>query len=209
MDLSEVVRVVVGPLSTNCYILWCRSTGESCIIDPGFEGEVILEKVKDLNVALLVCTHAHFDHIGAAGFLRDRLKAELCIHEADTPYLDVYSRMAEDFGFTSVKIPNPDILLKDNSILRIGRLELKVMHTPGHTPGSCSIISGNRVFTGDTLFSGSVGRWDLPGGSILDLKYSLEQLMKLPDDMLVLPGHGPYTTIRREKMYNPFIRHLR
>lgn len=210
MDTLNVVKVVVGPLATNCYIVWCGSTRESCIIDPGFEGEVIIERVEDLDlhVTMLLCTHAHFDHIGAASFIRGRFEAKLCIHEADTPYLDVYSRMAEDFGFARVDVPNPDILLEDGAILRIGESMLKVIHTPGHTPGSCSIISEGRVFTGDTLFMGSTGRWDLPGGSFYDLKLSLKRLMELPNDTIVLPGHGPYTTIGRERVYNPFIESL-
>ncbi|MCS7113482.1 MAG: MBL fold metallo-hydrolase [Candidatus Bathyarchaeota archaeon] len=210
MNPLDTLKIVVGPLATNCYILWCELTRESCIIDPGSEGETIIEKVEGLNldVAMVLCTHAHFDHIGAASLLRDRFEAKLYIHEADLPYLDTYSRMAKDFGFASIEIPVPDITLKDDITLRIGGSKLKVIHTPGHTPGSCSIISEGRVFTGDTLFSGSMGRWDLPGGSLEDLKRSLKRLMELPVDTLVLPGHGPYTTIGREKLYNPFVRYI-
>lgn len=209
MNLN-VSKLTVGPLATNCYILWCESTGESCVIDPGFEGRTIIEKIRTLglDVTSILCTHAHFDHIGAISLLKNEFEAELYIHEADIPYIDIYSRMAEDLGFTGIEVPDPDGILRDGDIIRIGGLELKVIHTPGHTPGSCSLISTDRVFTGDTLFSGGIGRWDLPGGNLDDLKRSLKRLMELPGDTIVLPGHGPYTTIRREKLYNPFIKSL-
>ncbi len=188
---------VVGPLYTNCYLVACPITKEAIIIDPGFhrraEYEAIVKRAVELGlkVVLIVNTHGHPDHTSGNSLLQERLHVPIAIHERDVPLL------------TKVRA---DVLLRDGDTIKFGATTLRVLHTPGHTMGSISLIGRNEVFTGDTLFAGSVGRWDLPGGSFVDLMRSLrERLMILPDSFVVYPGHGPTSTIGGERASNPFL----
>ena len=202
--------LIVGPLDENTYIVSDEKTGEAIIIDPGDEPDRIMDVVKkdNLRVKAIVCTHAHFDHIGAIGDIKKATGAEVLVHGDD---LDIF-RAARDhaifWGFEIDDLPEPDGLLNEGDVIRVGGLEFKVLHTPGHSPGSISIYGEGVVFTGDTIFQGSVGRTDLPGGSLGRLKESFSRLLKLPEDTRVLSGHGPETTIGREKVENFFVHEL-
>jgi hydroxyacylglutathione hydrolase len=194
----------VGMLSTNCYVVNCPETKEAIIIDPGFdasyEAEQIIRYVDEntLKVTFIVNTHGHADHISGDAVLKRKYGVPICIHTYDAPCL---TGLGEN-------IPPDNVLLEDGGLLKFGQMTLKVMHTPGHTPGGISIVGENLVFTGDTLFAGGIGRTDFAGGSDRDMRLSLEKLLCLPDNYVVYPGHGFVSTIGEEKRVNPFLRWL-
>ncbi len=207
-----IIRLfTVGKLFTNCYIVACQETRDAIIIDPGFdndpEGEKIFKFIEDnaLKLKYIVNTHGHSDHVCGNGIVKKRFQVPILVHENDAFMLGAFSKViAKFFGFNSSS-PSADILIKDGDHVKFGKKALKVMHTPGHSPGSISLAGENEVFTGDTLFAGSIGRTDLPKSSELDMKKSLKKLASLPDEFKVYPGHGPITTIREEKRSNPFL----
>ncbi|MEM3579875.1 MAG: MBL fold metallo-hydrolase [Candidatus Bathyarchaeia archaeon] len=201
----------VGKLFTNCYIVACPETREAIIIDPGFdnasEGEKIFKFIEEkaLKLKYIVNTHGHPDHVCGNGIVKKQFQTPILVHEKDAFMLGTFGKViAKFFGFNSSS-PSADILLKDGDYVKFGKMALKVMHTPGHSPGSISLISEGEVFTGDTLFAGSIGRTDLPQSSESDMKESLKKLANLPDSFKVYPGHGPTTTIGEEKQTNPFL----
>ncbi len=202
--------VVVGPLDVNCYIVW--EDGPAFVIDPGGDADVIAGELKKegLPVAYIINTHGHFDHVGGDADIKAQ-GGVLAIHSEDAPMLDE----AQDHGILyGVKIPeqpSPDELLKDGMKLTAGSITLEVLHTPGHTRGGVCFFDrkGGNLFTGDTLFAGSVGRTDFEGGSFEELMDSIKnKILPLGDTVKVFPGHGPSSTIGREKMTNPFVMEL-
>lgn len=205
----SIKRLVVGPLGSNCYLVADEETGEGIIIDPGEEGERILKVVKKKGIVprYLINTHGHIDHIGANNYLKRKIEGiKLGIHEADARMLiNTNENLANFTGGDFISLP-ADLLLKDGDEITLGKGHLKVIHTPGHTPGGICLLGRREVFTGDTLFTGSVGRTDFPGGSMELLMKSLrEKLMVLPEETVIYPGHGETSTIGREKVSNPFI----
>ena len=201
-------RISVGDLCANCYILWCRETRKSIIVDPGDESKKILEIVKQLSLepCSIVNTHAHFDHTGANGAIKAATGAELLIHSEDVALLEQQSRHAAVWGIRYNASPPPDRLLEDGDEIQVGKVTAQVIHTPGHSPGGLCLWIPGLVLTGDTLFQESIGRTDLPGGDHATLIESItERLLVLGDDTLVLPGHGEETTIGHERRSNPFL----
>jgi glyoxylase-like metal-dependent hydrolase (beta-lactamase superfamily II) len=199
----------VGPLQANCYIVGCPDTHQAVIIDPGGDGDKILDVVKaeGLTLAAIVNTHGHFDHAGANQHVKQATGADLMIHTLDAPMLRHLAQAAASWGSQADESPEPDRLLEDGDTVACGNIELKVIHTPGHSPGGISLYAGNAVFVGDTLFAGSIGRTDLPGGSYSTLIQSIQtRLFSLPDDVVVYSGHMNASTIGREKTTNPFCR---
>jgi len=205
-----IKTLTVGPLAENTYIVFDEGVREAIIIDPGDEADRIMDVVKDnnLRVTMIICTHAHFDHIGATGDIKRSTGAGVFIHGDDLEIFKSARDHAMFWGFEIDDLPRPDGLLKEGDIIKVGKLEFRVIHTPGHSPGSTSLYGEGVVFTGDTIFRDSVGRTDLPGGSPAMLRESFYRLLRLPEDTRVLPGHGPETTIGREKQYNFFINEL-
>jgi hydroxyacylglutathione hydrolase len=206
--MMKYTLVVVGPLETNCYLVYCETTLECAVIDPGAEAERIIPAVVEsgLKPVVILNTHGHIDHIGANRDLKDRFQIPLRIHSLDAPLLEKAQQFELSFFLGAKESPPPDGSLQDGETIVIGRSGLEVIHTPGHTRGSVSFHGGNILFSGDTLFNGGVGRTDLPGGSARDLEVSIrERLLRLPPDTVVLPGHGPWTTIGEEKESNPFL----
>jgi hydroxyacylglutathione hydrolase len=199
--------LAVGPLQVNCFILSCSRTKEAAVIDPGGDGERILQALQGAGLVLktIINTHGHFDHIGANAILVEATGAELLIHKGDQPLLSRAASHAASFGLRAVPSPEPTRTLSGGETLSVGDLSLKVIHIPGHSPGGICLICEDHLFSGDALFAGSIGRTDLPGGDH-DLLISgiREKLLGLPDSTVVHPGHGPDTTIGREKRMNPF-----
>ncbi len=202
-----VKRVVVGPFASNCYIVGAESNREGIIIDPGDNAKEILRIVNDsgLDIKLIVLTHGHIDHTGAVKEVKEATGAEVAIHTDDAKSLQEQS-LARMFGLSYPPPPPPDRLLTDGDSIDIGDLHFSVLHTPGHSQGGICLLGGGVVFSGDTLFNYSIGRYDLPGGSYSQLMDSIHtKLMVLPDDTIVYPGHGPETTVGIERQNNPFL----
>ncbi len=202
--------VVVTEFMTNCYIVGDDSTKEAVVIDPGGEAEKILREVEKMGVTVtaVVNTHAHVDHIGALRDVKDALGVSVMLHPGELPVLKSASRMARLFGVTIDDPPEPDRLLKEGDEIAVGGMSLKVLETPGHSPGGISLVTsdGKVCFAGDSLFAGSIGRTDLPGGDYNTLIQSIKsKLIPLGDDVKVFTGHGPATTIGTERRYNPFL----
>ena len=205
-----IEKLVVGALQTNCYIVGDESTREGVVIDPGGDADLILETVRrlKLDVKLIVNTHGHFDHVMANGKVMKATGAPLAIHPDDANML---TNPLRSFSFLVGKIhPSPpaSVLLDDGSTVKFGSIEFKVLHTPGHSPGSVSLWCADEkaLFSGDVLFKIGIGRTDFPGGSYRTLLQSIkEKLFALPDDTVVYPGHGPITTIGFERVHNPFL----
>jgi hydroxyacylglutathione hydrolase len=204
-----LMRLVVGPLQVNCYILADEKTKEAVVIDPGDDAQDILGIVrkKGLTVKYIVNTHAHFDHVGANGELKAAAGGEILLHEADAALLGSTSGLARTFGMNAPASPKADRYLKHGDVITAGEVSLAVLHVPGHSPGGICLVEQGMVFTGDALFAGSIGRTDLPGGnSPMALINAIKaNLLTLPDDTKVFPGHGPESTIGEEKRENPYL----
>jgi len=203
----KIHTLVVGQLQTNCYIL--ESQGHALIVDPGDEPERILRFIKDLSATptRIIATHTHFDHVLGVNGVRKATKTLFWIHADDLPMLQsMQSRVRQFMGFEVPPPPKVDGHLKDGDSLKLGDETVRVLHTPGHSPGSISLSGYGYVLTGDALFNQSIGRTDLPGGDLNTLIHSIrEKLFKLDDDTTVYPGHGPESTIGDEKLANPFV----
>jgi len=207
----NVRRLIVGPLQANCFIAADPETDQAVVIDPGGEPDAILRALADMGgkAAYVINTHGHADHVAASKALREALGAPVLIHETDAELLGEAGRQMAFWIGLDFEPLEADRLLREGDLIDFGPARLKVLHTPGHTPGSISLLGSDRVFSGDCLFAGGVGRSDFPGGSEADLFHSIEtKLLTLDDDTIVHPGHGPDTTIGRERMGNPFIANL-
>jgi hydroxyacylglutathione hydrolase len=201
--------LIVGLLEVNCYILGDEDTKEAVVIDPGGDEDEILEVLNyhKLQLKLIIDTHGHFDHVDANQPLKEATGAKIAIHELDAPALSQPSQEALFFTGNRLRRSEADILLKEDDILTFGKYRLKVLHTPGHTPGSISLVLENHtyVYVGDLLFAGSIGRTDFPGGSYEALISAVRtKIFPLGDNYTVYPGHGPVTTVAQERKYNPF-----
>lgn len=200
-------RFVVGPLEVNCYLIIDEETKEAVVVDPGDNVDEILDYVKRENITIkyIINTHCHFDHAGGNKKLKEATNALFLIHEKEKPVLDRMDTSAKLWGFYVDPSPNPDMLLKDGDKISIGNLEIEIIHTPGHSPGGICLKFSKYVISGDTLFAGGIGRTDFPGGDYDTLIKSIkEKLFTLPEDTEIFPGHGPSTTVKNEKYFNPF-----
>jgi hydroxyacylglutathione hydrolase len=209
MTLRIFDHFEVGPLACNCYIVGDPETREAIVIDPGGDAETIASALAEggLRVTAIVATHAHFDHVIAAEHIRELTGAPFYLHDEDKPLLSWYRESGR--MFLGIDLPDPpdvDTAATEGDRLRAGSVELEVVHTPGHSPGSISLVTDDVIFAGDTLFAGSIGRTDLPGGDAHALVSAVKQkLFEWPDQTPVHPGHGPATTIGRERSENPFV----
>jgi len=209
-----VQKFVVGRFFTNCYVVSCEQTKETIIIDPGFDDRFEVEKIfrfiheSALTLKFIVNTHGHPDHTCGNGIVKEKFHAPILIHEYDARMLGSSGkRIGEFFGFEGSS-PPADVLLHDGDSVKFGEITLRVMHTPGHSLGSISLLGENGIFTGDTLFLGSIGRTDFPESSEMDMRSSLKKLASLSDHLVVYPGHGPVTKLGEERSSNPFLKRL-
>jgi glyoxylase-like metal-dependent hydrolase (beta-lactamase superfamily II) len=199
-------KFIIGQLENNCFIVGDEISKECFIVDPGDEPDRILDFLREnsLRLKYIICTHGHFDHVGAVSDIKKETGGSVVLHKED---LALYMRtkdQAASWGFEFDSQPAPDSFVSEEDTIRIGDLKFEVLHTPGHSPGGICLYGEGILITGDTLFAGSVGRTDFPGGDIQALKKSFKRLMSLPDDVKVLPGHGPESTIGKERIDNFF-----
>ncbi|MEI6289109.1 MAG: MBL fold metallo-hydrolase [Chloroflexota bacterium] len=207
----EIVKLTLGPVRTNCYLVG-NQEGVAAVIDPAWDGHIILEEAnkRGWRIAHLWYTHAHFDHIGGAGVIADALNPLplVALHPADHDLWKIGGGGAK-FGFTIDPGPEPTIDFYDHQILHLGHTMIEVLYTPGHTPGHCVFYSKQAgvCFCGDLIFSGSVGRTDLPGSSWDDLEKSIRtKIYTLPVETRLLSGHGNESTVGSEKLTNPYVK---
>jgi len=202
----KIERFIAGPVDANNYLVWDEQSKDAVLIDCSDYREDILNRISEehLNIKYILLTHGHFDHILGLNEMNDILKAKVGVSRSDAILLDSVAQMCAYFGLPAASSQKYDFFADENTEdLRIGNIKIKVLNTPGHTEGGLSYLIDNCVFTGDTLFKGSYGRVDLPGGNFKTIKNSLENvLFELPEETKVYPGHGDFSNIEFEKKYN-------
>jgi glyoxylase-like metal-dependent hydrolase (beta-lactamase superfamily II) len=200
--------LIVGELQTNCYILGDEKTKQGVVIDPGGDFEIIEDHLKKLKLKIkyIILTHGHVDHIGALAQLKKATGAEILIHSKDSAMLYDPNQNLSIFSGDEIIATKADKLLEEGDIIQCDGIKLEILHTPGHTPGSISLLTDEMIFTGDALFCGSIGRTDFPGSSYQKLISSIkDKILTKEDDLIIYPGHGPSSTIGEEKRNNPFL----
>ena len=203
----QVLTFECTPFVENCYIL--EDEGEAIVIDPGEVTPRMRLTLGGLKVKMVFNTHCHIDHSGGNAEMVRLTRAPLVCHAADLPLLRALPQQARLFGVEAEESPDPDNFVEEGDEILVGRVTMKVLHTPGHAPGHVSLLGDGFVFSGDVLFSGSIGRTDLPGGDYEQLLQSIKKhLLPLPDKTVVYCGHGPATTIGQERKSNPFLKGL-
>jgi glyoxylase-like metal-dependent hydrolase (beta-lactamase superfamily II) len=203
----EVETVVVSPFEQNCRIVKDRASGQAVIVDPGDEAERILAAAERMRarVTHVLATHAHLDHVGAAAPVRRALGVPFGLHRDDWPLLQALPEHGRMFGMHGLEVPPVDLDLAEVTEIPFGATSIRVLHTPGHTPGGCTFLFGTHGFFGDSLFRLSVGRTDLGGDAAVYARTLRDRILALPDDTVVYSGHGPDTTIGAERRQNPFL----
>lgn len=203
-----IATLALGPLDNRSYVLQDAALGEVAVVDAGFDPDAIIDRVRALGGPLrwILATHAHYDHVCGVVDVQRALGGVFALHPDDRFLLDMLNEQGAAFGLPPVEVPNVDHDLADGGRIALGDSVLDVIHTPGHSPGHVVFRHGDVLLGGDLLFAGSIGRTDLPGGSFEQLADSVHtRVFPLGDDVRVLPGHGPATTIGRERRDNPFV----
>jgi glyoxylase-like metal-dependent hydrolase (beta-lactamase superfamily II) len=206
----ELQTIVVGPFDVNCYLYWNKITKDAVVIDPGGDEHLIFEAIDraDASPQAILLTHGHGDHIAAVGALKEKLQIPLYANDGDRQFLDTPSEMVTSFYGHPVTSPPADFFVTDEQVLTFNMISLRVLSTPGHSPGGVCYLDEHEgiLFCGDTLFYGSIGRTDLPWGSYEQLVASIKsKILSLPDEVICFPGHGPKTTVGAERTNNPFL----
>ena len=200
--------ILLPDFETNTWLLWNEDSREAILVDPAAPSPDLLKRIEELNlkVKYIINTHGHMDHIGGNIWFKNHLSAPLMIHSADAPMLVNSAMNLSLYVGNPVSSAPPDVLLEDGMELSLGKYPVKVIHTPGHTPGGICLLADKFLISGDTLFEQSIGRTDLQGGNHQQIINSIKnKLFVLPDDVIVFPGHGPRTSISMEKKNNPFV----
>ncbi|HEY2806031.1 MAG TPA: MBL fold metallo-hydrolase [Gemmatimonadales bacterium] len=209
MPAPEIVALTNGVFAENCYLIADPATKDAVIVDPGEDTGLFLARLEGNGWTLrdIWLTHAHLDHVAGVGAMKAATGVPVYLHPADLPLYESAPRQAEMFGLELEAQPAPDRPLAEGQTMTVGGYGFDVLHTPGHSPGSVSFVGHGVALVGDVIFAGSIGRTDLPGGDSATLLRSIrEKLYALPDQTIVLSGHGPETTIGAEKRANPFVR---
>jgi glyoxylase-like metal-dependent hydrolase (beta-lactamase superfamily II) len=204
----KVIQIPNGAFVENCYLVIDEAARECAVVDPGEGAGLILHKLAETAArpVAIWLTHAHVDHVLGVSRIASATGAPVLLHAADRPLYDRVPQQAAAFGLPADTLPPPDATWAHGDVVRVGTLAFGVRHTPGHSPGSVSLVGEGVVFSGDVLFQGSIGRSDLPGGDLDTLIGSIErELLVLPDSTIVYSGHGPHTTIGAERRTNPFL----
>jgi hydroxyacylglutathione hydrolase len=204
----KILGFPVGPFQANAYLAICEETGRCALVDPGEEAERLLAAAANegAKVESILLTHAHVDHVGGVAEAKRESGAPVYLHPADAALYSSAPAQALSFGVEVEEPPEPDGDLEDGQIVEIGTGKLEVRHTPGHSPGHVCLIGDGFALVGDCVFAGSIGRTDLPGGDYRTLMDSInEKLLTLPDETVLYTGHGPATTVGRERRGNPFL----
>ena len=204
----KVLPIPNGQFAENCYLVVDEGSGQCAIIDPGEDAGLIARRLAAARVrpVAIWLTHAHIDHVLGVPQLKAATRAPVYLHPADRALYDGVAEQAAAFGMQADRLPPPDRSFAHGDVVQVGELAFAVRHSPGHSPGSVSLVGHGVVFTGDVLFQGSIGRTDLPGGDFDTLIRSIErELLSLPDGTIVYSGHGPETTVGRERRANPFL----
>ena len=196
--MLKVHAMALGAYQTNCYILHDEASKTCCVVDPGYEADAVLDKLDSLGLTLeaILLTHGHFDHVGAVKELAAETGCRVYIHPDDLTMPPMMTAGPLYYTYTYA----------EGTRLRLSGLDITVLHTPGHTPGSVCLLIGDTLISGDTLFAGSCGRTDLPGGDWNTIRTSLRRLASIEANLWVLPGHGGTSQLRDEKKYNPYMR---
>lgn len=202
--------ITVGPFAMNAYLLWCDETQAALVIDPGDEIERLVQEIEreGLRPERIILTHGHLDHVMRASAMQERFQLKLYMHRDDVFLVENMTRQAAMLGLMMPGLVAPHVegYLSEGESVSFGKQALKILHGPGHSPGSIMLLGAELAVVGDVLFQGSIGRTDLPGGSYEVLINSIRQkLLPLPDELLILPGHGETTTIGAERKFNPFL----
>ncbi|MFI3115044.1 MAG: MBL fold metallo-hydrolase [Clostridia bacterium] len=205
----KMIHSVVGPVHTNCYIVYDEKSKEAIIIDPGEKAGLLLENIKehDLKLKYILLTHGHFDHIIAVPQIKAVTGAKLVVHKKEEKFIS-NEYVMKNYGRyikTEYTTPEVDILAKDGTEIEFGDLKAKYIHTPGHTKGSCIIEINDSLFTGDTLFAGECGRCDLEGGDFSEMLVSLKKIAEIDGDYNVYPGHENFSTLETERKRNKYM----
>ncbi len=199
----------LGPIQANCFVFADKAAGEAALIDPGDPGGdamLLALAERKLKVTTILATHGHVDHAAGVARMKRATGAPFLIHESEADSLKAMPQIGAMFGVTGLEVPEVDRTFKDGDAIAVGALSLKVIHTPGHSPGGSCFLWEKHLFVGDTIFQGSIGRTDLPGGSYKRIIDSIKtRIVSLPDDTTLYPGHGPETTVAFEKRSNPFV----
>jgi hydroxyacylglutathione hydrolase len=207
----EIVQYQLGPMDNNTYLIIDEATRDAALIDPSFDSETLWAEIEARNVHMryILNTHAHFDHIIGNAFYVEKTGAPLALHRDDLDRLRALPEHARRYRFEAAPSPDPTLYLEDGQTLILGETSIRVVHTPGHSPGSVTFLFDDVAIVGDVLFAGSIGRTDLPGGSLQTLLHSIRtQLLSLPDATKVLPGHNAPTTIGEERASNPHLQDI-
>ncbi len=200
--------LALGPLDNRSYVVRCETSGEAAVLDVGFDPAAAIDAVRRLGVTVrwLLATHGHYDHVAGMREVQDAFGGAFCLHPGDRALLDHLDVQGAAFGFPPARAPDVVHDLADEQLVPLGEETLRVIHTPGHSPGGVCFLWQDQLWAGDTLFAGSVGRTDLPGGSSEQLERAIRtRLFPLGDHVHVHPGHGPGTTLGRERRTNPFV----
>ncbi len=204
----KILGMSVGPFQANAYLAICEETGKCALVDPGAEAGRLLRAAANekAEVESVLLTHAHLDHIGGVAEAKRETGVPVYLHPADVPLYKAAPEQAISFGMHMEAQPDPDEELDGGQVIEVGASRLEVRHTPGHSPGHVSLVGDGFALVGDCVFAGSIGRTDLPGGDYRTLIESIqEQLLTLPDETVLYSGHGPATTVGRERATNPFL----